>query len=89
LFDSGATHSFASNAFAYKLNKNHELLSSQLIISTPLGVEIISSMYYKGCEIKIREIRTLVDLRKLGEMEYDVILGMDWLSTYQAQVNCH
>ena len=29
------------------------------------------------------------DLIKLGEMEYDIILGMDWLSTYHAHVDCH
>jgi len=46
-------------------------------------------MYYKWCEIKIGEIRTLVDLARLGEIEYDVILGMDWLSSCYAQVNCH
>jgi len=30
-----------------------------------------------------------VDLVKLGEMEYDVILGMDWLSTHHACVDYH
>ena len=45
-------------------------------------------MYYKECEIKIGEIRTLVDLVKLGGMEYDVILGMDWLSACCAKINC-
>jgi len=28
-------------------------------------------------------------LVKLGRMEYDAILGMDWLSTYHAHVDCH
>ena len=29
------------------------------------------------------------DLVKLGRMEYDAILGMDWLSTYHAHVDYH
>jgi len=34
-------------------------------------------------------MKTQADLIKLGEMEYDIILGMDWLSTYHAHVDCH
>ena len=45
-------------------------------------------MYYKGCEITIGEMKTQADLIKLGEMEYDLILGMDWLSIYHAHVDC-
>ena len=30
-----------------------------------------------------------MDLVKLGRMEYDVILGMSWLSTHHAHVDCH
>ena len=34
-------------------------------------------------------MKTQVDLIKIGEMEYDLILGMDWLSTYRAHVDCY
>ena len=33
-------------------------------------------------------MKAQADLIKLGEMEYDIILGMDWLSTYHAHVDC-
>ena len=82
LFDPGATHSFVSTIFASKLNKKPEPLEFQLIIATPIGAEIIASMCYKGCEVMIGEVKTWVDLIKLGRMEYDAILGMDWLSTH-------
>ena len=36
----------------------------------------------------IGEVKTRVDLVKLGKMEYDAILGMDWISTHHA-INCH
>jgi len=35
----------------------------------------------------IGEVRTLADLIKLEKMEFDVISGMDWLSTYCAHVD--
>jgi len=50
---------------------------------------LTTNVYYKGCEIIIGEIKTQADLIKIGEMEYDLILGMDWLLTYRAHVDCH
>ena len=57
LFDPCATHSFISSAFAYKLNQSPESLGFQLVISTPVGVEMISSTRYKNCEVMIGEVK--------------------------------
>ena len=35
----------------------------------------------------IGKIKTLTNLIKLGEMEFDFILGMDWLFAYRAHVD--
>ena len=59
------------------------------MVSTPVGTTLTPDAYYKGCEITIGEMNAQADLIKLGEMEYDIILGMDWLSTYHAHVDCH
>jgi len=50
LFDPGATHSFISSAFAYKLNQVSEPLGFQLIVSTLIGVKIITSTKYVNCD---------------------------------------
>ena len=89
LFDPGATHSFISSSFATTINKESEPMSYQLVVSTPVGARLTTSEYYKGCEIIIGEMKTQADLIKIGKMEYDIILGMDWLSTYRAHVDCH
>jgi len=36
----------------------------------------------------IGKVKTLTDLIKPGEMEFDVILEIDWLSNYRAHVDC-
>jgi len=56
-------------------------------VSTAIGTELITNMYYIGCEIIIGEMRTQADLIKLEVMDYDLILGMDWLSTYHTHVD--
>ena len=44
LFDPGTTHSFVFSIFASKLNKKSKSLEFQLIVSTPIGAEMIASI---------------------------------------------
>ena len=88
LFDPGATHSFISFAFASKMNNESESMKFQLVVSTPVGVELVTNTYYRGCEV-IGNVKTSADLAKLGDMEYDLILEIHWLSTYHALVDYH
>jgi len=89
LFNPGATHSFIFSAFAYKLNQASEPLGFQLVVSTPIGVTLIASTKYVNCEVMIGEMETSIDLIKLGEIEFDAILAMDWLSACGAHVDCN
>ena len=43
---------------------------------------------YRDCPIKIREYEFPRDLIELSFREFDVILGMDWLSRHQVVVDC-
>ena len=36
----------------------------------------------RGCELEISGILLTVDLRVLDMLEFDVILGMDWLAAH-------
>ncbi|XP_071921759.1 uncharacterized protein [Coffea arabica] len=49
---------------------------------------LISNLVYRDCEIWVGEQKLLADLIGLAIKEYDVILGMDWLGRYNAQLNC-
>ena len=45
------------------------------------------SRAYRDCPIRIREYGFPGDLIKLSFREFDVILGMDWLSRHQVVVD--
>ncbi len=43
---------------------------------------------YKGCPLIIQSYEFSTDLIELPFHEFDVILGMDWLSRHQVIVDC-
>ncbi|XP_027118581.2 uncharacterized protein [Coffea arabica] len=60
-----------------------------LEVRTPTrNQSLIANLVYRDCEIWIGEWKLMVDLIGLAIKGYDVILGMDWLAHYKAQLNC-
>ena len=55
---------------------------------SPFRVEGGQGRVYRDCPSKIREYEFLGDLIELSYKEFDVILGMDWLSRHQVMVDC-
>ena len=45
-------------------------------------------MICRGCELEISGILLTVDLRVMDISEFDVILGMDWLTAYKVVIDC-
>ena len=41
-----------------------------------------------GCELEISRTLLTVDLRIMDMSEFDVILGMDWLTIYKVVIGC-
>ena len=57
-------------------------------MSSPLGIRARIGMICRGCELEISRILLIVDLRVMDMSEFDVILGMDWLTTYRFVIDC-
>ena len=88
LFDSSSSHSFVSPAFADMLRMSPELLDCELWVSTPSGVILCAQWVYRSCVINIAGRELVADLILLHMHDFNVILGMDWLSTHHAIVEC-
>ena len=41
-----------------------------------------------NCELEISGILLTVDLRVMDMIEFDVILGMDWLTAHRVVIDC-
>ena len=82
LLDSGALHSFIAVAVVKELGLEVETLKEPLYVSFPLGIRVSIDLVCRGCELEISKILLIVDLRVMDMLEFDVILGIDWLTTY-------
>jgi hypothetical protein len=87
LFNTSATHSFMSLYFAMRLDKQPTLLRSPISISTPLDELVLVKYVYPDCGIEIGDRIFIRDLNVLDMVDFDVILGMDWLAKHRALVN--
>jgi hypothetical protein len=88
LFDLGAAHSFVTNKLVGGLGKNSCRIENEFIISTLLSETVNVDHIYKGVQINIGGCELKVDLLPLELHDFDVILGMDWLSMNKAQMDC-
>ena len=57
-------------------------------MSFPLGTKDRIDRICRGCELEISGILLTVDLRVMDMSEFQVILGMDWLTTHQVVIDC-
>ena len=87
LFDSGSTHSFASPNFIMSTSLPSQGLEMELAVKTPTGGTLIASEVIKDCPILIKDKTLKVDLVTLPIRDFDVILGMDWLTSNHAKID--
>ena len=88
LFDSGASHSFIAASVVVELGLEDEAFEELLYVSSPLGTRARIGMICRRCELEISRILLTVDLGVMDMSEFDVILGMDWLTEYRVVIDC-
>jgi hypothetical protein len=81
-------HSFVANKLVGELGKNPCRVENGFIISTLLSETMNIDHMYKGVQISVSGCELKVDLLPLELHDFDVILGMDWLSANKAQMDC-
>ena len=58
-------------------------------VSTPVGESVIVEKVYRSCPVNFMESNTHVELVILEMVDFDVILGMTWLSPNFAILDCN
>ena len=56
-------------------------------MSTPVGQSVIAKRVYRNCPIIFPNRFCFVDLVELDMLDFDIILGMDWLHACFASID--
>ncbi|KAK4383124.1 Transposon Ty3-G Gag-Pol polyprotein [Sesamum angolense] len=88
LIDPGSTCSFISHDFASHVHASIELLGHDLCVSMPAGGVMLVNTVLRSCPVVVEGVTLYADLVVINLREFDVILGMDWLSCNNALVDC-
>ncbi|GFY90856.1 hypothetical protein Acr_07g0010520 [Actinidia rufa] len=67
---------------------NIPVTNSVVSVSFPSGDSMLCDRVDNLCEIRVNDVPMYVDLIPLEMHGFDVILGMDWLSSYRALIDC-
>ncbi|XP_059637343.1 uncharacterized protein LOC132279403 [Cornus florida] len=88
LFDSDASYSFIASSFAWALGLEVSQFDRPLCVDMPIGGSVALSRVCRSCSITIIGRVLEFNLILLEMTGFDVILGMDWLSSFRAVIDC-
>ncbi|GJV76536.1 putative reverse transcriptase domain-containing protein [Tanacetum coccineum] len=89
LFDFGANYSFVSTTFIPLLGLEPSDLGFRYEIEIASGQLVEIDKVIKGCKLEIEGHVFDIDLIPFGHGSFDVIISMDSLSNYKAEIICH
>ena len=65
-----------------------ETLDELLHVSSPLGTRVRIDKICRDCELEISGIMLMVEVWVMDISDFDVVLGMDWLTAHRVVINC-
>ena len=88
LIDPGSTHSYICTEHVFDIMPSVEKLPYDMLVISPLRHSVRVNRVYKNCHLMTHDREFSTNLLALPFHEFDLILGMDWLSKHQAIVDC-
>ena len=86
--DPGATHSFISVPFTERHQIESQPIDGRMVVFVPNGDIMVSERIVPGSRLVIQNKDFPADLIVLGIHDFDIVLGMDWLSKHRATLDC-
>ncbi|XP_070041289.1 uncharacterized protein [Nicotiana tomentosiformis] len=89
LFDPESTYSYVNSLFSSYLDVLRESLSVHVYVSMRVSDSIVVDRVYQSCMVTFYGYETREDLLFLDMVDFEVILCMVWLFSYNAILDCH
>jgi len=88
LIDPGFTLSYVTPYVAMEFGIEPEQLHESFSVCTLVGESIVAAWVYRDCVITMHGWYIMDDLIELGMVDFDVIMGMDWLYSCFSKLDC-
>nr|GEX83919.1 putative reverse transcriptase domain-containing protein [Tanacetum cinerariifolium] len=88
LFDSGADRSFMSTTFSALLDVAPSTLDTSYAVKLADEIILKTHIILRGCTLGLLGHPLNIDLMPVELVNFDVIIGMDWLAKYHALIVC-
>ncbi|KAJ3704277.1 hypothetical protein LUZ61_007982 [Rhynchospora tenuis] len=88
LIDTGASHSFVSQNFVNLNGWETEPRDRVMLVQTPLGKTVLVDRVCRNLRVQIAGRNLTAELVVLDMRDFDVLLGLDWLTTHHAVIDC-
>ena len=88
LFNPSASYSFVSPIFALRMEWQPSKILFPLSVATPLSDELEIDIFFPSCPVLVEGRELFADLVLLDVIDFDVILGMDWLARHYTSLDC-
>ena len=88
LLDPGSSFSYVTPLITVNFEMRLEIIPEPILVSTLVGDSIVAQKVYKKCPVIVLHRVLLADLIELDMVDFDVILGMDWLYSSYASIDC-
>ena len=87
LLDPGVILSFVTPYVANQFEILPEKLCEPNCVSTPVGESILAKRVHHDCPVYVNHNSTMADLIKSDMVDFDAILGIDWLHSWYASTD--
>ena len=88
LIDLGSTYSYICTDHVFDRMPSVEQLPYDMLVTSPLGHSVKANRVHKNYHLMTHDREFSANLLALSFHEFDLILGMDWLSKHRAIVDC-
>ncbi|KAL4378035.1 hypothetical protein GQ457_02G032070 [Hibiscus cannabinus] len=88
LLDIGSTHSYVASSVSGGLEIPVENTENVVTVHSLVGKPVSVTKIFNNCPLELQGEVFPANLMELSFGEFDLILGMDWLSTHRVKLDC-
>ncbi|XP_070046670.1 uncharacterized protein [Nicotiana tomentosiformis] len=88
LIDPGSSLSYVTPYVATRFGIEPKQFHEPFSVSTPVGESIMAARVYRDFVVTVHSQDNMADFIELGMIDFDVIMGMDWLYSFFVKLDC-